>query len=171
MADGGAGDEFLYDVSLTVNSTRNTRWDTDECLLGFVGTNAHTFTFTASDFGAVLAGYTDNFAWGTLSVQGTLSLFDANSATSPGGAQYVGILLGAAISGDSVTNITGNGLNIYYLPSLAENGYLGGKTYSLNGSGSLIPIASESPVPVPAAVWLFASGLVGLIGFRRRARG
>jgi len=29
-------------------------------------------------------------------------------------------------------------------------------------------IASVSPVPVPAAAWLFSSGLIGLIGFARR---
>lgn len=36
---------------------------------------------------------------------------------------------------------------------------------------SIISTASSSPVPVPSAVWLFGSGLIGLIGVKRRAKG
>lgn len=36
------------------------------------------------------------------------------------------------------------------------------------GSGNSMHVVSVSSVPVPAAVWLFGSGLVGLIGFARR---
>ena len=32
-------------------------------------------------------------------------------------------------------------------------------------------ILSVSAVPVPAAVWLFGSGLIGLIGFAKRKKG
>ena len=38
------------------------------------------------------------------------------------------------------------------------------------GSGNSMYVTSVSAVPVPAAVWLFGSGLVGLIGFARRKR-
>jgi hypothetical protein len=31
--------------------------------------------------------------------------------------------------------------------------------------------APASPVPVPAAVWLLGSGLIGMIGIRRRRNG
>lgn len=36
------------------------------------------------------------------------------------------------------------------------------------GSGNSLYVDSVSAVPVPAAVWLFGSGLIGLIGFARR---
>jgi hypothetical protein len=36
------------------------------------------------------------------------------------------------------------------------------------GSGNSMHVVSVSSVPVPAAVWLFGSGLAGLIGFARR---
>ena len=36
------------------------------------------------------------------------------------------------------------------------------------GSGNSLTVTSISAVPVPAAVWLFGSGLIGLIGFARR---
>lgn len=39
-------------------------------------------------------------------------------------------------------------------------------TFSFSGQGVIAPAA----VPVPAAVWLFGSALVGLVGFRRKQR-
>lgn len=36
------------------------------------------------------------------------------------------------------------------------------------GSGNSLTVTSVSAVPVPAAVWLFGSGLIGLIGIARR---
>lgn len=43
------------------------------------------------------------------------------------------------ISGNSITNIAGNGYTVHYDSSLSANSALGGKTYSLNGSGQLSP--------------------------------
>jgi len=37
-----------------------------------------------------------------------------------------------------------------------------------NGTRVVIDNVSAAPVPVPAAVWLLGSGLLGLIGFRRK---
>ena len=44
-------------------------------------------------------------------------------------------LTGAVISGSEVTNIIGNGHNVYYSKSASANSYLGGKTYTLAGGG------------------------------------
>lgn len=38
------------------------------------------------------------------------------------------------------------------------------------GSGNSLTVLSVSSVPVPAAVWLFGSGLIGLIGLARRKK-
>lgn len=38
------------------------------------------------------------------------------------------------------------------------------------GSGNSMTVTSISAIPVPAAVWLFGSGLIGLIGVARRKR-
>jgi len=50
---------------------------------------------------------------------------------------YVTTITGAIISVSAVTNITGNGFNVYYDSS--ANPSLNGQTYSLVGGGSLIP--------------------------------
>lgn len=47
-----------------------------------------------------------------------------------------------------------------------QTGPFAGATPAFNGTGSLAP----SAVPVPAAVWLFGSGLLGLVGVARRKK-
>ncbi|MDD5766600.1 MAG: T9SS type A sorting domain-containing protein, partial [Candidatus Marinimicrobia bacterium] len=47
-------------------------------------------------------------------------------------------------SGTTITNITGNGYNVYYDTSSSDNNYLGGLTYSLVNGGYLIPSTSNS---------------------------
>ena len=50
-------------------------------------------------------------------------------------------------------------------------GPFAGATPGFNGvTGDDFPVSGTSPVPVPAAVWLFGSGLVGLVGVARRRR-
>jgi hypothetical protein len=50
----------------------------------------------------------------------------------------------AGISGTSVTNITGNGYNVYYNSALSANSPLGGKTYSLVNGGVLAPVGTSA---------------------------
>lgn len=45
-----------------------------------------------------------------------------------------------------------------------------GVAYNYNEFGELVAIADLSAVPVPAAIWLFGSGLLGLIGFSRNRK-
>jgi hypothetical protein len=118
------------------------------------------------DFGDILQGYTDNFSWGELHIGSgtTLNLFDGNA--TPGAGLYVGLFDladGVDLNTLLISSITSD-YNIYYNPLLAGNDYLGGMTFALNGTGFLMP----STIPVPPAVWLFGSGLIGLIAIARR---
>ena len=77
----------------------------------------------------------------------------------------MGQILGLTFNGNTVTDITGNGLlNIYYNPTL--NPGLGGKTFALTGGGKL---EADAPAPLPASLCLFLSGLAGL-GLLRKGR-
>ncbi len=53
---------------------------------------------------------------------------------------------------------------------LTTGPFPGVKGYFDIGTGNSIHITSVTPVPVPAAVWLFGSGLLGLIGVSRRKK-
>jgi hypothetical protein len=66
-----------------------------------------------------------------------------------------------------VTNITGDGLDIYYDPFLATNAYLDGLDYALVGGGELIADDTAPPLPEPGTLALIAPGL-GLVFLRRR---
>jgi hypothetical protein len=64
---------------------------------------------------------------------------DSASKWTVTGTSYVTVLNDSAgISGTSITNIVGNGHNVYY--SKSANPSLGGKTYTLAGGGKLIPV-------------------------------
>ena len=157
---GAAGDRWEISNDFINLSGMNFSWDTLAAALIFTsGTDAaHDLYLTGADFGALIAGYTDNFAWGSLDLTGqSLTLYDGND--QPGGALYVGeIILGYNPETLLLANIIGNGLNIYYDSEL--NAYLAGLTYSLAGGGYLMPVGSE--VPVPAAAWLLLTGLGAL---------
>ncbi len=162
---GGAGDRWIISHEFVNQSAMNTLWSTGSSYLGFAGgtEGAYNLYLPGDDIGVGTAGYENNFAWGTLEIDGDqdLVLYDGNTADA-GGALYVGQILGLEIAGSNVLNITGNGLNIYY--DRLKNPDLNGLTYAMVAGGSLI----ASPVPIPSTVILFASGLMGLIGLGRR---
>jgi len=166
-------DLFIVTDDFINQSTQNTLWDTGAAILQFatgsdIDPTLHALYIPGTDLGATTAGYTNNFAWGTLTLDTgqTVTLFDGSD--SDGGALYVEIITGLLISGGTaISNITGatKVVNIYYNPFLPENDYLNGLTYAFaSGNGQLIP------TPLPASLLLLGSGLLGLgfLGWRRR---
>jgi hypothetical protein len=62
-----------------------------------------------------------------------------------------------------------NGLQVWMEIDTNNGGWavsLAKSVLSVNGGS--VPNPNPNPVPVPAAVWLFGSGLLGLLGFRRK---
>jgi len=174
---GGAQDQWIISGNFINQSTQNLTWNTVAADLIFIGGGNHQLYLPGSDQKQKMAGYSNNFAWGSLDLTGqTLTLADGND--TPGGALYVGSILGVTRNGGKVTDIFGNGLDIYYNPDLAANAYLDGLTYDLINGGQLAPVAGEflalgsdilmgqpmqtQQTPLPASCWLFLSGLVGL---------
>ena len=47
---------------------------------------------------------------------------------------------------------------------------LGSATWAADGSLTITGNGTSAPVPLPAAVWLFGSGLMGLVGVSRRRK-
>jgi|GEM_PF-3214017 len=83
---------------------------------------------------------------------------DGNSITLPGSA-------GGAFWQTATLNITPSGeFSIVFSESTSGNDKMTLEYIKVTATGS----DTSSPVPVPAAVWLFGSGLVGIVGIRRK---
>lgn len=131
------------------------------------------------------SGGLDGLGIGTLYVGGTFTAtFDTttiqfsniNVATSPSSSfvfpDYDGTFDGSSFSGSQLVSILGlyntysgtfDGTNLN-IAGVFYDPYYDGYTYNYDIS------ASVSSVPVPAAVWLFGSGLLGLAGIARKKR-
>jgi hypothetical protein len=159
---GGVGDRFFVSGDLISRSGNKSGWQTSDAQLSLIGGIEHLLSVAGVDRGRSFDGYIDNFAWGALVVGAgdRLKLEDANG--EDGGALYVhSLLLAGGL--DQISNITGDGLSIYYDLREPANAFLGGQSYALAGGGQI------APVPEPAA------GMLGLVGLtllnRRRKRG
>jgi hypothetical protein len=76
---------------------------------------------------------------------------------------------GFIVSGSAVANL-GSGAVTQYLYYYADGGTVTGSPVAMittNADGSTT-ISGIPSVPVPAAVWLLGSGLMSLVGIRRR---
>lgn len=163
---GGPGDRFFVSGDLVSSSTNNTNWSTGEAELHFrTGVDTlHSLSLTGIDYGPVESGYTQNYAWGRLEIVAgnSLTLVDGNATA--GGAFYTREMVGAQISGSTVTNITGAAsLVLYYDPAEAANAYLADATYDLTGDGQLVPLGAPAvPMLGPLARLLLLAGMAGL---------
>ena len=126
----------------------NTRWTTngatgnlflngDYTYTGDIQADSYCTANTSILSGATLEGKinTENTA-----LLATLTMDDTSSWTVTGTSYINGLITNPSITDDSVTNITGNGYNVYYTES--TNTALNSKTFKLVGGGYLMPVSS-----------------------------
>jgi len=105
---------------------------------------------TADNISSITATFKDgSYLTGAINTANTakaVSLtLDSTSVWSLTANSYLTTLADSgAISGTAVSNIKGNGYNVFYDSSASANSYLGGKTYTLVGGGYLKPAGSSS---------------------------
>ncbi len=106
-------------------------------------------------------------------------LVDLNADSGSGG--ILGLNLGFAPNlGDMFTIVANDGIDLVtatffgLLEGGTVNEIFGGNTFTFGityaggtGNDIILNVASVAPVPIPAAVWLFGSGLLGLAGVAR----
>ena len=162
----GQQDKFFISNDFINQSLQNLSWNTVAAYLGFTtGTDNLHQVYLPAPIWRLTARLREQLRLGHPGYH--------RSADLPGGRQYhhsrrgvdAGLLLGAILNGNQVTNIAGNGLDLYYDPLLADNAYLHGGTYALLDGGSLAPVTHA---PLPPTLWMVLSGLAGLGMLRRR---
>jgi len=166
VLQGGAGDVFVVNGDMSNHSEARTEFDIGAATLMF-SSGPHDLVWSATNLGATVAGYHQNFAVGIfeLSMGGSLDL--SGTSTVPGAnALYVHrLLLGDGLG--QIASIRSGGLDIYYDPAESANAYLHGATYSLAGGGRLMAVAAV-PEPETYALWLAGLGLMSVVIRRRR---
>ena len=109
-------------------------------------------------FGSSLTSFSIDIS--TVAPSSTLEIYDTNGV----------VLLSSIVAGYSGTDA----LETYFVSSISGISGFSIATTSLStleGNTAIDNvIVTTTVVPVPAAVWLFGSGLIGLIGFARRKK-
>lgn len=122
---------------------------------GFSDVVGHTFPTNASQDGlsTLTINFTDFNAGETFIFGVDTDLFSAIDLLGINGAGFIGALVTAHFSDDSVTH--------GFYQATQQPGF---------GSEVSITTPGVSEVPVPAALFMFAPALLGLMGFRRKAK-
>jgi hypothetical protein len=151
----------------------------------------------AADVGGFLAGGLDLFYDSAILTYNDNFAFDAGFATDPsfsrtGDNCFADLVAGCTVPGEIngiafgnfnglaaggpilVGSLSFNGLGPGVSPlTMTDNDTPAGAWFATDGSGPLVVdygSGQVSVVPLPAAVWLFGTGLLGLIGIARRRK-
>jgi len=164
----GSTEEFTFNTSVNTNSTtisdtgdrtiQATTMDSNNTSLGQIGLSGAMRMGEPTGTGGYLAPYDFSLTktsgvWNVFATDGTFGTVPVFTLTSVSEAfNTSGELL---LSGD-----------LQFTTGFGFGGLIGANASTVIGSFNLAP----SAVPVPAAVWLFGTGLVGLVGAGKRKK-
>ncbi|HEY9018599.1 DUF3466 family protein [Thiomicrospira sp.] len=154
--------------------------------LGTLGGN-HSWAIHINDLGAVvggaetLQGYRHAFIWkdGVMSDLGTLGGFQSQAYSINSMNQVVGWAENSKNIGEAFLYRDGEMFSLCGLVNCESYGWGSLNTYTINNNGEIFGTGYldgsyhafvVTPVPITSAIWLFGSGLVGIIGISRRRR-
>ena len=106
----------------------------------------------------------------------TGTLFTSSSCTTNLGTSTIGlpstntslVPLSSYIGSGTVNIGINQNARLFTDETDGDNGYVNSRSGQVRASGTIRVTYDYTVVPVPAAVWLFGSGLIGLIGLSRR---
>lgn len=158
--------KFGADTGLTMTDvgTTSTTLDIDATVIAIILDSIGTFDDIADQpFTLTATGSSTLTSMGSFTF--ISGLFDGSFAVGAGGSLLSGTFSGLEISGlDTQPLISGN---VSYTGGTLQGNLTGGRL-ELATAGSSVAGKLGAVVPVPAAVWLFGSGLIGLVGIARR---
>ena len=126
------------------------------------------FSFTGEPYNSDFTGMFDGNLFG-LPVTGNLTI--PNGIKNPVFSPFSISWNGNDFSGGLLIEVSFTSLELFQITTLdGDNDGVPGSIFSIgpNQSTSLALSGQFSAVPLPSALWLFGSGLIGLIGLARR---
>ncbi len=181
FTNDGAANFTMYDPTGAVNGNFND-------ITGFVDYDNMTFgVASASPF----FGLPWTASGGTMFGPGTYNIDTADPAPGASGGIYTGVTVGAGQMGGHIDFAWGttSGIDVVMVWDVTDNGDGTSTFTSSDWNGDGIPGAgmidgpfpgfsanfnfvapNAAVIPVPAAVWLLGSGLIGLVGVARRKK-
>ncbi|MDH5189857.1 MAG: VPLPA-CTERM sorting domain-containing protein [Gammaproteobacteria bacterium] len=174
---GIGGDGMAGSLAMTVDAMGDIAF-TSVQFDAIYSTAGGTFIKYASDTSAMsgtsTAGETSFTLTGLLGAISGMPMFDNpwDYGTFTTGASTANGVTNNGTAVANVGDVNGDGLDDY-TATFVSGGNVGAEWGDFNGAAYVEVLKVDimsSPVPVPAAVWLFGSGLVGLAGIARRRK-
>lgn len=174
LQDGFEGEGQATSV---LNYGSFTNWDITDGTVDLIqNVNQWGISCASGNFCVDLDGSTDDagvmsskegFAAGKYKVR-----FDLSGNQRQGAFDTVTVMFGAGALLNAIDFDSSDGWTTYsFLVDLLDGDKLSFSNAGGDNIGAILDNVSVSAVPLPAAVWLFGSGLMGFLALRRKAKG